>query len=136
MPLVQHVDPPLDAGQGLDALALESNQHPGRVLIRPAAHLGRLATGLIDDLGRSLLRELYELALLEHLGCLFLRACLDLVRLVPCPFGDPAGILGDALRLAHFVGHRHTQLIDQLQDRGLIENDVVGEGDLLGGRDE
>ena len=57
MVLVEHVDPALDAGQGLDALALEPDQDPRGVLVGPATDLGRLAGDGVDDLLRTLLGQ-------------------------------------------------------------------------------
>ena len=136
MPLVEHVDPALDAGQRLDALALEPDQHAGGVLVGPAPHLGRLLVGGVEDLAGPLLGHAHQLALLEHLGRLLLGAGDDRVTLLAGALGDAAGLLGDALRLAHLVGHGDPQLVDQLQHRGLVEHDVVRERQLLAGRHE
>ena len=136
MPLVEHVDPPLDAGQRLDALALEPDQHAGGVLIGAAPHLGRLLVGGVQDLARALLGHAHQLALLEHLGGLLLRARDHRVALLAGAIGDAAGLLGDALGLAHLVGHGGSQLVDQLQHRGLVEHDVVRERQLLACRHE
>ena len=72
--LVEHVDAALDAGQRLDALALEPDQHAGGVLVGAATDLARLALGLLEDLAGALLRRADQLAFLEHLRCLLLRA--------------------------------------------------------------
>ena len=40
------------------------------------------------------------------------------------------------LSLADFLRHGDAQLVDQLEQCGLVEDDVVGEGQLLAGGDQ
>ena len=136
MTLVEHVDPALDAGQGLDALALEADQDAGRVLVRTTTNLAGLVLGAIEDLGRALLCRTDELALLEHLNRLFLGPGDDRVTLLAGALRDPPGLLGDPPSLADLLRHGDAQLVDQLEQRGLVEDDVVGEGQLLAGGDQ
>jgi hypothetical protein len=136
MTLVEHVDPALDAGQGLDALALEADEDTGRVLVGTAADLAGLVLGAIEDLGRTLLRRPDELALLKHLDRLLLRPGDDRVTLLAGALGDSPGLLSDPPSLADFLRHGDAQLVDQLEQRGLVEDDVVGEGQLLAGGDQ
>ena len=91
---------------------------------------------LIEDLGRALLRCPDELSLLEHLDRLLLRTGDDRVTLLAGALGDPPGLLGDPARLAHLLRHGDAQLVDQLEQRGLVEDDVVREGQLLAGGDQ
>ena len=134
--LVEHVDAALDAGQRLDALALEPDEHAGGVLVGAASDLARLVLGPLDDLRRALLGRAHELALLEHLRGLLLGAGDDRVAFLAGALGDAAGLLGDAARLAHLVGHRDAQLVDELEHGRLVEHDVVRERQLLAGRDQ
>ena len=136
MTLIEHIDPALDAGQGLDALALEANEDAGRVLVGAATDLASLVLSAIEDLGRALLRCSNELALLEHLDRLLLRPGDDRVALLAGALGDPPGLLGDPARLADLFRHGDAQLVDQLEERGLVEDDVVREGQLLAGGDQ
>ena len=85
---VEHVDPALDAGQRLDALALEADQDPGGVLIPAATDIGGLAGGGVDDLLRPLLGHLHQLAILEHPGGLLLCPGDDRVALLARSFRD------------------------------------------------
>ena len=134
--LVEHVDAALDAGQGLDALALEADEDAGRVLVGAAADLAAPRPGPIEDLGGALLGGANELTLLEHLDRLLLGPGDDRVTLLARTLGDPSGLLGDAARLADLLRHGDAQLVDQLQDGGLVEDDVVREGQLLAGGDQ
>jgi hypothetical protein len=136
MALVEHVDAPLDTGQGLDAFALEADEDAGSVLVGATADFAALVLGAIEDLGRTLLGGANELTLLEHLDRLLLGPCDDRVTLLARTLGDPSGLLGDAARLADFLRHGDAQLVDQLEQRGLVEDDVVGEGQLLAGGDQ
>jgi hypothetical protein len=136
MTLVEHVDPALDAGQGLDAFALEADEDAGRVLVGAATDLASLVLGPIEDLGRALLRCPNELPLLEHLDRLLLCPGDDRVTLLAGALGDPPRFLGDPASLADFLRHGDAQLVDQLEQRGLVEDDVVGEGQLLAGGDQ
>ena len=136
MTLVEHVDPALDAGERLDAFALEPDEDAGGVLVGAAPDLARLGLGVLDDLAGPLLRRADELALLEHLRRLLLGAADDRVPLLASALRDAAGLLGDAARLAHLVGHGDAQLVDELEDGGLVEHDVVRQRHLLAGRDE
>ena len=136
MTLVEHVDPALDAGQGLDALALEADEDAGRVLVGAATDLAGLVLGAIEDLGRSLLCCPDKLALIEHLDGLLLGSGDDRVTLLAGALGDPPGFLGDPARLAHLFRHGDAELVDQLEQRGLVEDDVVREGQLLAGGDQ
>ena len=134
--LVQHVDPALDARQRLDALALEADQDASGVLVRSAPYLARLVLRLVEDLGGALLRGPDELSLLEHLGGLLLGTADDRLTLFPGTIGDTSGVLRDAARLAHLVRHGGPKLIDQLKDGGLVEHDVVRQGQLLARGDQ
>ena len=136
MTLVEHVDPALDAGQGLDALALETDEDAGRVLVGAATDLAGLVLGAIEDLGRTLLRCPDELALVEHLDRLLLGSGDNRVTLLAGALRDPPGFLGDSARLAHLFRHGDAELVDQLEQRGLVEDDVVREGQLLAGGDQ
>ena len=136
MALVEHVDAPLDAGQGLDAFALEADEDAGRVLVGATADFAALVLGAIEDLGGTLLGGANELTLLEHLDRLLLGPGDDRVTLLARTLGDPSGLLGDAARLADLLGHGDAELIDQLEERGLVEHDVVREGQLLAGGDQ
>ena len=136
VPLVEHVDAALDAGEGLDALALEPDQDAGRVLVRATTNLGRLPVRGLQDLARALLRHPHQLPLLEHLGGLLLGPSDHRVPLLAGAIGDAARLLGDPLRLADLIGYRDAQLVDELEHGRLLEHDVVRERQLLAGRDQ
>ena len=55
------------------------------------------------------------------LGGALLGPADDGVSLLPRPIGDAASLLGDATRLANFFRHGHTKLVDELENRGLVE---------------
>jgi len=134
MPLVEHVDAALDAGERLDALALEADQHASSVLIGAATHLARLGLGLLEQLAGALLGRTHELTLLEHLRSLLLGSRDDRVALVTGALGDATGFFGDASRLPNLVRHRRPELVDQLEYGRLVEHDVVRQGQALAGR--
>ena len=136
MALIQHVDPPLDARQRLDAFALEADQHAGGVLVRAASHLRCFSGGGVDDLRRALLRGPNQLTVLEQQRGLLLRATDDRPALLGGALGDAAGLLGDPPRLADLLGDRRAKLIDELEDGGLVEDDVVRQRQLLAGGDQ
>src|ERR1700674_318433 len=97
--LIEHVDPALDAGEGLDALALEPDQDAGRVLVGPATNLAGLARGGVDDLAGALLGHLHQLAVLEHACRLLLSTADDRISFLPRTLGDAARLLGHASSL-------------------------------------
>ena len=136
MTLVEHIDPALDAGERLDAFAFEPDEDTRGVLVGAAADLGCLVVRPVEDLGGALLSELDELALLQQLRGLALGTRGDLVGLLARSLGDAAHLLGDALGLAHLVGYRDPQLVDELEHSRLVEDDVVRQGKLLAGRHE
>ena len=62
MALVEHVDAALDAGQRLDALALEPDEDAGSILVGPSADLLSLILGAVEYLGGPLLCRADEYA--------------------------------------------------------------------------
>jgi hypothetical protein len=136
VPLVEHVDAALDARQRLDALALETDQDAGGVLVGSTAHLGRLGRRGVDDLGGALLRGAHELTILEQERGLLLGSADDRAALLGGALGDPSRFLGDPARLPNLLRYRRAELVDELEDRGLVEDDVVRQRQLLAGGDE
>jgi hypothetical protein len=136
MPLVEHVDAALDARQRLDALALEADQDASGVLVGSAPHLGRLGRRGVDDLGGALLRGAHELTILEQERGLLLGSADDRAALLGGALGDPSRFLGDPARLPNLLRYRRAELVDELEDGGLVEDDVVRQWQLLAGGDE
>ena len=89
--LVEHRDAPADALERLDALALEPDQHGGRVLVGAPPDLLRVAVALGDDLLRPDLRGTRQLPLLDQERGLLLGAGQD-------PLGLLLGALDEAGR--------------------------------------
>ena len=104
------------------SIALELDQHAGRVLVGAAADLVGLALAVGDDLLGLDLRGARQLALLDQERCLLLGAREDALGLFLGTLDDALGFLVDALGLADLFGHGNAQLVEQIERARLVDD--------------
>ena len=77
-----------------------------------------------------------EAALVDQEGGLLLGPGDDPLGLLLGLLDDPLALGVDPLRRADLLGHGDTQLIDEAERGGLVDHDVVRQGELLAVRDD
>jgi hypothetical protein len=136
VPLVEHRDAAADALEGTHALTLEPDEDGRRVLVRAPPDLVGVRVPLGHDLLAPDLRGAGQLPLLDEEGCLLLGAREDALGLLLGALHETGRLLVDALRLADLLGHRHAQLVHQVEGSHLIHDHGVGHGHATAVRDE
>src|SRR5581483_9644011 len=97
----------------------------GGVLIGAAHRVLGLRLRMLDDLLRLYLGLPQDRLVLQEQRRLFLRGADDLLRLLASLREHPLGLLIDPPRLADLLGDRDAELIDEVEDRGLLEDDLA-----------
>ena len=90
----------------------------------------------VDDPAALLVGGEQQPALLDQEGGLLLGAPDDPLGLLLGLLDDPLALGVDPLGGAHFLGDRDPKLVDEVERGHLVEDDVVGERQLLAVRDQ
>jgi hypothetical protein len=129
--LVEESDALLDALQRVNDVALQADQDRDRVLVRAATDLLCLGLGAGDDPATLLVGRLRETAFVDQESGLLLGAGDDSLGLLLRLVDDPLAFRVDALRGANLFGYGNAELVDQAQSGVLVDDDVVGQRQLL-----
>jgi hypothetical protein len=126
----------LDAGQGPGDLGLERRQDLEGVLIGTGADLVARVLGLADDPPALLLGELQEAPLTDEERGLLLGPADDPGRLLVGLLDDPLALGVDPLRGTDLLRDRDAELVDEIEDRIPIDDDVPRQRQRPAGRDQ
>jgi hypothetical protein len=133
--IVEDLDPLPDAGEGLLGFLLERLEDLGCVVVGAGADPGRDVLGLLDDPAALGLGGLREASLADEERGLFLGPADDARRLVVGLLDDPLTLGVDPLRRADLLGDGDAELVDEIEDRVLVDEDAPGDGQTRAGRD-
>jgi hypothetical protein len=133
---VEHRDALLDALEGLHDLALEPDKDADCVLVGAASDLFGLVLRLADDPAALAFGLLGEAALIDEEGGLLLGAGDDALGLFLGFLDDPLALGVDPLGGADLLGDGDTQLVDEPERGGLVDDDVVRQGEAPAVRDD
>jgi hypothetical protein len=115
----------------MDDLALESDEDRNRVLVCAAADLLGFGLGAGDDPPALLVGRLGQAALVDQEGGLLLGTRDDALGLLLRLVDDPLALGVDPLRRPDLLRNGDPELVDQAERGVLVDDDVVGQRQLL-----
>ena len=134
--LVEHADALLDAAERLLDVRAQAIEHRDRVVVGAAPDVVGIEVGVFDHPPALLLGGLGESPLLDEECGLLLGAGDDALRFLLGLLDDPLALGVDPLRRADLLGHRHAQLIDEVEGPLPIDDDTLRQGQGLAVRDQ
>src|SRR5688500_9739177 len=128
--LLDDLEAPLDDGQRLHEIAFEANEDVGGVLVGAAHRLARLRLCAIEEFLCLHLGLPQDRLVLQEKRRLFLRGADDLLGFFARLRKHAVALLVDAPRLPHLFGYGDAELVDDVEDRRLLEDDLARHGDF------
>jgi hypothetical protein len=135
-PVVQDPDALLDAGEGLRRLGLERLEDLEGVVVGAGANLIASGVSVVDDLPALGLGELEQSPLGDEERRLLLGPADDPARFLVRNLDDPLALGIDPFRGPNLLRDGDAELVDEVEDRVPIDDDVPCQGQGLAGRDE
>src|SRR5438876_1940782 len=135
-PFLEHLEALLHDREGLHEVALEADEHVGRVLIRAAHRLVGLRLRDPVHVAGARLGFSEDRLVLQQDRCLLLGRADDLLALFAGLLHHAVALLHDPARLLHLFGDRDAHLIDEVEKGGLLQDDLAAQGNFLAVDDE